>query len=224
MNVCVRSVLIIVFFVGNIVSFHSSVALAAESKGEILARSEDAFIRQIGNTWVFGTSKVEKQVALRDGHLSLVSFKSPATNHEYVQGPSDLFEFEINGRKVTGQSQNWVLENVETEKVGQGELLLRIRIRDDSVEVSKNYLLYPEESIIQEWLDIKNVSGHSLTLADPSFLQMHILQQEVSQIDFSYMTGGMCFLRKLDSKNPTLDCRLCPQFRCQRSPGMLSPV
>jgi len=222
MDVCVRCVLIVVFSVGSAVSFRSSVALAADSKGEILARSGDASIRQIGNTWVFATSKVEKQVALRNGHFSLVSFKNPATNHEYVQGPSDIFEFEIDGRKVTGQSQNWVLENVETEKVGQGELLLRIQIHDDSVEVSKNYLLYPEESIIQEWLDIKNISGHSLTLADPSFLHMHILQREVSQIDFSYMTGGMCFFGSWILKTQPLTAGFARNFDASDPPECLA--
>jgi len=121
-------------------------ALAADRQGGILARSEDAYIRQSGNTWILGTSEVVKQIAFRGGHFSLVSFKDLATNHEYVQGPSDIFEFAIDGRKVTGQSQNWVLENVETEKASQGELLLRIRFHDQFVEVSKNYLLYPRRA------------------------------------------------------------------------------
>lgn len=193
MGTCVRLVLILVFVLESILCCRNSLAEAAESSGEILARSGDAYIRQNGNSWILGTSQVEKEIVLHDGHFSLASFENLATHHEYVQGPSDIFEFEIDGQKVTGQSQRWILESVDTEKIDQGELLLKIKAHDDAVEVAKSYVVYPEESIIQEWLEIKNISGHSLTLTDPSFLQMRVLQREVSQIDFSYMTGGMCF-------------------------------
>jgi hypothetical protein len=136
---------------------------------------------------------VEKEVVLKDGHLALTSFKNQASRRDYVQGPSEVFRFELNGEAVTGQSRHWVLDKVRTEVLSQGELLFTLAVRDDTLQVSMNYLLYPNESIIQEWLALKNISGHEVALADPFFLQMHVMQKEVSLLDFSYMTGGMCF-------------------------------
>ncbi len=195
--------------------------MAAEQPGETLARSGDAFIREIGDAWTFATSKVQKRVQMRNGHVALVSFKNVAANHEYIEGPSDLFEFEIDGRKVTGQSGNWTVENVKAEKQDQGELLLKLVMRGQNVEVTKNYLVYPDESIIQEWLEIKNVSGHPLTLSDPSFLQMSILQREVPQIDFSYMTGGMCFFGSWILKTLPLGAGFARNFDASDPPECL---
>lgn len=115
----------------------SYVGRAADRPLEMLARSEDAFIGRSDKTWTFGTSKVQKKVEILQGHLSLESFKNLITNHEYVEGTSDVFEFGLDGHKVTGRSENWSLESAETEKVDQGELLLKLRVRDDTVEVSK---------------------------------------------------------------------------------------
>ncbi len=191
MRVQVPVKLVLIFLV--IIPVHLHALPAANKNEEILTRSGDAYVRQRGSHWILGTSKAEREVALDSGHFSLLRFKNLVNGHEYVQGASDIFEFELDGRKVNGMSQIWILDRVKTETVGQGEILLTIVAHDQYVEVSKNYLLYPGESILQEWLTVKNLSGHSVRLGDPSFLRMQILQREVSQIDFSYMTGGMCF-------------------------------
>ena len=169
-------------------------ALGAEQKGmEVLGQSGDAYVRQAGSRWLFGTSKVEKELDLKDGHVYLTSFKNPAAHRDYVQGRSEVFRFVLNGEVVTGQSRNWELVKAQAESLAQGELLFTLVLRDDTIKVSLNYLIYPSESIIQEWLAIENISGQEVVLEDPFFLQMHVLQKEVSQLDFSYMTGGMCF-------------------------------
>jgi hypothetical protein len=169
-------------------------ALGAEPPGtEFLGQSRDAYVRQEGTRWLFGTGKVEKILVLQGGHLQLSSFKNPAARRDYVQGRSEVFRFSLNGEAATGQSRNWELVKAQAESLAQGELLFKLAVRDETVEVQLHYLIYPGESIIQEWLSIKNVSVRDLVLADPFFLQMHILQKEVSQLDFSYMTGGECF-------------------------------
>jgi hypothetical protein len=169
-------------------------ALGGERNGVgLLSQSGDAYVRQAGSRWLFGTSKVEMELVLKDGHLYLTSFKNLAAHRDYVQGLSEAFRFGLNGHAVQGDSKEWILDKVRTESLAQGELLLTLAVRDDTVKVSLNYLIYPSESVIQEWLAIKNISGQEVVLEDPFFLQMHVLQKEVSQLDFSYMTGGMCF-------------------------------
>lgn len=161
--------------------------------GELLRRSGDAYIRQAGTEWFLGTAKVEEEIALGNGHLSLVSFRNKAANRNYVQGSSYEIHFGLNGREVTGGSERWILDGVETNVLAQGELLLQITLHDDDVQVEKDYRVYPQESIIQQWMRIKNTSPHSFILTNPFFLQMHIMQKEMGHLDFSYMTGGMCF-------------------------------
>jgi hypothetical protein len=169
-------------------------ALGAEQKGtQLLGQSGDAYVRQAGSQWLFGTSRVEKKLVLKDGHLYLASFKNQAAHRDYVRGLSEAFRFSLDNSPVTGQSRQWELVKTQAEPLAQGELLFTLVIRDDSVNVSLHYLIYPSESIIQEWLAIENISGQDVVLEDPFFLQMHVLQKEISQLDFSYMTGGMCF-------------------------------
>ncbi len=151
-------------------------------------------MRQAGTRWSSGTSKVTKEVRYEKSHLLLASFQDPSNRREYIQGPpSEIFRLDLNGHLLTSESQPWTLEGIETELLSQGELLFKITVRDNNLRIGKNYLVYPEESIIQEWTSIENISGRDLTLADPYFLQIHILQNQVSQLEFSYMTGECAF-------------------------------
>ena len=50
----------------------SAVAFSAgRNRMELINQSGDAYVRQAGTRWLFGTSKVEKEVVLKDGHLCL---------------------------------------------------------------------------------------------------------------------------------------------------------
>jgi len=196
--------------------------LGAQPKAvEQIAQSGDAYVRQAGSKWTFGTSKVEKAVALENGHLSLTSFKNPAARRDYVQGASEVFRFGLDGDSVTGQSRNWTLDHVGTELLAQGELLFTLAVRDDKVTVSLHYLIYPHESIIQEWLTIANISGSEAVLADPFFLQMHILQREIPELDFSYMTGGECFWGSWILKTSALTPAFARRFVSNDAPECL---
>ena len=195
---------------------------APPPQGELLRRSGDAYVRQAGTSWYLGTNKVEKEIRYEKGHLTLIGFQDPSGHHEYIQGPpSDIFRFGIDGQDVTSQSQPWVLDGSQTEILSQGELLLKITVRDSRIQVTKNYVIYPEESIIQEWAGVKNISGQDLTLADPYFLQMQILQKQVSQLDFSYMTGGMCFWGSWILKTQPLTPTYARNFNASDDPECL---
>jgi Melibiase len=177
-------------------SSRSNAIVDADNAGkqeQVSARSGDAYVSQVGTTWKLATAKVEKTLQLKNGHLLLISFKDKVTNHEYVQGPSDPLRIEVNGRTMTGTSEDWSLAGAHTATLSQKELSLEIILRNQTVQVSEHFVLYPSESIIQESLTIRNISDEAETIVDPYFLQMNVLQKESSAIDFSYMTGGMCF-------------------------------
>src|ERR1700733_3262876 len=168
-------------------SSRSNAIVDADNAGkqeQVSARSGDAYVSQVGTTWKLATAKVEKTLQLRNGHLLLISFKDKVTNHEYVQGPSDPLRIEVNGRTMTGTSEDWSLAGAHTATLSQKELSLEIILRNQTVQVSEHLVLYPSESIIQESLTIRNISDKAETIVDPYFLQMNVLQKERSGIDF----------------------------------------
>src|SRR5215471_7292219 len=108
---------------------YSAVSLQASSlpQGEVLNRSGDAYVRQAGTQWLFGTARVQKRLRFEKGHLLLASFQDADDNHELIQGPpSEVFRFEVNGQVVTSESRTWVLEGSQTEILSQGDLLFRV--------------------------------------------------------------------------------------------------
>jgi Melibiase len=193
----------------------------APARADLLKSSGDAYVQQQGTTWSFGTAKVEKEIRLENGRLSLVSFEDPATHHQYIQGPSDPFRFELEGKTVTGASEQWTLAGVHTAVLEQGELSFDLDLRSEKVAVVKHFLLYPRESIIQEALTIKNISPDNETLSDPYFLQIPMLQKEATDIDFSYMTGGGCFWGSWILKTQPLTVNYVRHFDASDNPECL---
>jgi hypothetical protein len=179
---------------GLLLSLLPALVLGAErNKMELLNHSGDAYVRQQGTRWVFGTAQVEKEMELKDGRLACTGFRNQAAHREYVQGDSEVFRFGLDGVARSGNSGGWQFEKVRTEVLSQGELLFALALRNDTVRVALNYIIYPNESIIQEWCTLTNISTRDVSLEDPYFLDMRLMQKEVSALDFSYMTGGMCF-------------------------------
>src|SRR5581483_7139031 len=158
-----------------------------------LIHSRDAYVSQDGTKWTFGTARVEKTVSLQNGQFTLTRFKNKAHGREYVQGPSTEFRFDWNGEIRTGAKGTWALDSVKTANLAQGEVELTITLRSSNVTVAKRYVIYPEESIIQEAVTITNGSPAAGVLREPSFLEANLFQRDVEQIDFPYMTGGATF-------------------------------
>src|ERR1019366_6916889 len=96
---------VIVVFLTAPISFKSIAKADPPPQGELLRRSGDAYVRQAGTSWFFGTSKVEKQVQFAKGLLTLAGFRDPSVRHEYIQGPpSNIFRFDIDGQVVASDS------------------------------------------------------------------------------------------------------------------------
>lgn len=96
---------VIVVLLTSLISFVSTAKSDPLPQGELLRRSGDAYVRQAGTSWFFGTSKVEKQVQYAKGLLTLTGFRDPSVHHEYIQGaPSNIFRFDIDGEVVSSDS------------------------------------------------------------------------------------------------------------------------
>lgn len=155
-------------------------------------RQSDAYVRREGMTWIMGTSKAERTVALRDGHLVLTSFKNKTTDREYRDRGKDPEEIRIkvDGVSLSEPIANWTLVSEHTQQLNQGEMQLDLNLTTGPVEVTKHWIIYPQTAIIREWLSIKNVSSREVRIEEPFFLNTRLLGANLDRLELDYMSGG----------------------------------
>ncbi|MFA5206759.1 MAG: hypothetical protein WC708_20355, partial [Lentisphaeria bacterium] len=158
--------------------------------------ADDAFIRQQGSRWEFGTSKVKRAVAFEDGKLLLKSFESPVSGREFAppDGLSEQFAFHTGAsNRVSSASGGWTLAGSKETTLKQGERQLDITLERNGIRVVKSYLIYPGSSIIREWAAFKNIGQAPVQIVDPTFLGFAADIGNLPAIDFHWMTGGAFF-------------------------------
>ncbi len=136
-------------------------------------RNSDAYVKQEGTTWTFGTASVERTVALEDGRLLLKSFKIKGRE---VAAPDEL----LAGR--------WELVSSDTNKLKHGELELRIALQQGPLKATKVFVIYPKSSVIREWVSFTNTGDAPLQVVEPEFLNLGV--RLGGSPDFHWMTGG----------------------------------
>jgi hypothetical protein len=83
---------------------------------------------------------------------------------------SDELVAVIDGQKVQGTSGGWKLLDAKERTLPRCEIQLDLRLRRDSLEVTKSYVVYPGSSIIREWVSFKNAGTGPLRVSEPGFL------------------------------------------------------
>ena len=171
--------------------------LPAFSQGRAFSRglsleSFDSYLRQEGNRWIMGTSRVEKTIELDHGRIQLTSFKNKISGREYIQNGavSDEILFMADGHEVSGSDGRWDMVDVSSHRLAQGELQLDLALRHGSLQTVKHYVIYPKTSIIREWLTISNHSFRPIKIVDPGFLECCLFSSDVDRLRLYYMTGG----------------------------------
>ncbi|MDX9972839.1 MAG: hypothetical protein RBU21_07610 [FCB group bacterium] len=166
----------------------------------------DGYIRDEGASWTLGTASMEKTIVLQDGQLVLKSFKDKASGAELVGGASAELSFGLDAaeNRVTGTSGGWTLVDAKQSKGSQGELQLDLQLRREGLEVTKTYVVYPESSIVREWVTFRNAGDKSVTVIDPSFLNVGVSTGKAEATDFMWMTGGENNPGSWDLKTETL--------------------
>ena len=156
-----------------------------------MGASSDAYIRHEGTTWTLGTATIERVVALEDGRLLLKQFKDKVSGQELAAGGSELaFSLGSPENRITGASGGWTLVDAEESQGAQGELQLKLRLTREGIEATKSYVVYPESSIIREWVTFRNVGTASVCVINPGFLTMNVCMGNPGALDFHWMTGG----------------------------------
>jgi len=154
--------------------------------------SQDAYVRRTGDTWILGTVKVERTVALQGGHFVTTSWKNKVTGRQLIPSGtvSDELRAGVDGQEVSGTGSNWQLIEAQDHTLTQGEIQLDVTLQQGSLEATKSFVVYPGSSIIREWVRFKNAGSAALTISDPGFLNFTARVGESGVVDFDWMTGG----------------------------------
>src|ERR1700733_4297704 len=153
---------------------------------------DDAYVRREGMTWVLGTSKAERKIALHNGSLVLTSFKNKQSGREYRNvgaNPAEI-RLKVDGKDVSSPISEWTLVSEHTRQLGQGELQLDMKLKTGPIGVTKHWVIYPGTAIVREWLTIENLSQHDVRIQDPFFLNTRVLGGAPDRLGLDYITGG----------------------------------
>lgn len=158
--------------------------------------SDDAYIRQDGMHWTFGTCMIERTVALENGHFLLKRLFDKQTGRELIdqKNPSEEFAFTLaNKTRICGTDGGWSLIGFQTNRLNQGEQQLDISLQRFPFIVTRTYLIYPESSITREWSTIKNIGDTSQTLGKLGCLSLTAHLGNPETVRFHWLTGGQNF-------------------------------
>lgn len=188
------------------------------------ARSKDAYFVQEGNVFKIGTDRVEKTVELTDcGCFIMIGYVNKLTGSDYIGGgvqKSDEFAITVDGVFYSGSTCGWKLDNVFTTVLNQDELEAVIILKNDVLKVERHYVAYPGVGIIQEWTVYENISGKDTKLTNPTIFVQRLMQNNVPELDFAYMTGGGNFTGSTQLKTVKLQDGFTKDFDSQGPPEM----
>ena len=184
-------------------------AAASLSGAQTRLQSGDGYIRREGNEWIVGTSSVERRVRLDGGQLELVSLRNKLTGREYQDAatPPAEISFLADGQDVSASGWHWELRDERAVQASQGALQLDIQLESTSLRVTKHYVVYPNTSLIREWLTLENSSANSVRLSRVDFFHTRVLTSIAQDLQFNYLTGGGNYngsqLLKTEPMSPT---------------------
>ena len=168
--------------------------LAGGTGGFAAMHSSDAYLTRQGDTWSFGTASVARVVALEDGKLRLKSFRAGAGGRELAPPGAETAEWAVlvgeDRTLLTSAMPGWTLLAATEQKLAQGELQLALTLQRAGLRATKTYVIYPQSSVIREWVTFTNAGATPLLLADPRFLNLAVTTGDPAALDFHWMTGG----------------------------------
>jgi hypothetical protein len=156
-------------------------------------------------SWSLGTAAIEKTFTFAAppgaaaGTYTLTSFQNklanPAAQYVPAGSASPEFRFHWDGVALTGATPGWSCRSGNARQVtvgGHPALQLDVAVERPDVSVTKHYIVYPHESLIREWTDYRNTGHSPHTLANPSFMEQHLMGSEIAagHVQLNYMTGA----------------------------------
>jgi hypothetical protein len=159
-----------------------------------LQAAGNATIARQGQQWTFDTATMQRVVALDQGRLLLQSLKNKTSGRQWVLPGTTSEEFSVTvgqpGERWSGSMGGWNLVDSRLATLPLGEQQLELCLQRGPLQVTKTYILYPDSSILREWVVFKNAGDTPLPLSEPAFLSVRVHPETLSALDFHWMTGG----------------------------------
>jgi hypothetical protein len=176
-------------------AFAANAQLRGAGKSVVEATSpkrDEAYVRREGMTWIMGTSKAERTIALRNGGLVLISLRNKLSGREYRDIGPDPAEIwlRVDGKDVSSPAPEWAFVSEHSRLLQQGELQLDIKFRTGPIGVTKHWVMYPNTAIVREWLTVENLSSHDVRIQDLYFLNTRVLGGAPNRLELDYLSGG----------------------------------
>lgn len=199
---------------GAIAAVVAVLGAAAPARADDAVTVGDAYARPGTNacTWSIGTDAIRKDLTFSGGTYELTRFENVLTGSEYVDqsDPSGEFRLTWDGQTLTGASGGWSCASGHAEKVDAGgadALQLDVSVTRDDLRVTKHYVVYPSDALIREWTDYANTGTGSHTLAQPSFMEQHVMGRQIQagNVNLRYMTGATAVAGSWQLKDSALD-------------------
>ncbi len=158
-------------------------------------RSGDAYVKASGTRWAIGSSKAERVVELKDGRLVVTSIREKQAGRELVGAGDAIGAFSVGtgqgAERLAAGDGGWKLVAAKPAHLKGGAIQLDIALQRDALVATKSYVVYPQTSVVREWVSFRNGGQQPLRVVEPSFLDLCARPSGAApQLDFHWMTGG----------------------------------
>lgn len=154
--------------------------------------SGDGYISRTADSWTLGTAKIERKLILSKGRLFTRSLKDKVSGRELLSPGrvSEEFGAVLDGKEISSASGGWKLVTASDHVGGNGELQLDLTLRHGHLQATKTYVVYPDSSIIREWVQFKDVGQKPLRISEPRFLSFTAKVGTLDSEKLNWVTGG----------------------------------
>lgn len=157
-----KTIFIRLFFIGLFLNGNLSEPLLSAP-----VPKDSSFARWTFSELVLNNGVVQRIITLPTGggHFLTTSYKPLPGDFNYFQKKNPDFQFELNDNVYTG-SDDWTLvmiQKITDDKQGDGAAV-RLHSKDGKVELTINFLLYPNLPVIRKSLTIKNLTTEPVRL------------------------------------------------------------
>lgn len=176
--------------------------------------SGDAYVRfkEDGGAkiWTIGTAQIEKSVTFEAGRFLMTSLvnKLPGNGgKEYAAGGADEFAVKIvdpnntNGSMAVG-SNVWTYENYTTALGSQGELILKVMLKNTNMRVTRSYQILPDTGVIEEWTEFTNLGSRKAIYAEPRMVRTKVMPDASGKVEMYRMSGDKVTTKHTLVKQP----------------------
>jgi len=165
------------------------VCLGAADLGQ--AVSEDAAVRWGPGEIVLENNVARYELDLSDRRIARRSWVNKRTGWDFLQGtPIEDFAVSIDGVRLSSAEPGWDVDRPRCHLLEHGELEVRIAASRDGIRVTRYYIVYPGISLLRGWLEVRNDSDRTVTLADPP---VQTVSHRGADLELKWMSGAELF-------------------------------